>query len=381
MSNARNLANLLGTDTQIQTADIADAAFQANKNLIINGAMTVAQRNAGPTAIGSGYYTLDRFQTSKNNDGAFTNEQSTDHPNGAGNSLKWAVTTADTSVAAGQFLFFSQKIEAQDLQHLLYGTSSAKSLTLSFWVKSNKTGTYTIFVRKLDSTAYHFVHEYTISSANTWEKKEITISPTAGSTSFITSAAGVIDNDNGTGLQIGWNLAFGSTYNGATNNAWSSNTNHYATSNQVNWMDSTSNTFYLTEVQLEVGEQATPFEHRSYGDELARCQRYTWKLGGFGADQYLASTWLYFDGSTIHTGPYYCPVQMRADPSLTQYGTPVIKNNGTAQSGFNFTIAGGGKAQCFSIVAAKTSHGLSNTSVVGTNTPTTSDYFILDAEL
>ena len=309
MSNARNLANLLGTDTQIQTADIADAAFQANKNLIINGAMTVAQRNAGPTAIGSGYYTLDRFQTSKNNDGAFTNEQSTDHPNGAGNSLKWAVTTADTSVAAGQFLFFSQKIEAQDLQHLLYGTSSAKSLTLSFWVKSNKTGTYTIFVRKLDSTAYHFVHEYTISSADTWEKKEITISPTAGSTSFITSAAGVIDNDNGTGLQIGWNLAFGSTYNGATNNAWSSNTNHYATSNQVNWMDSTSNTFYLTEVQLELGSEATPFEHRSYGDELARCQRYYFLLHGnlFGNE--------YANAYTL--GQVFHPVEMRATPTYT----------------------------------------------------------------
>jgi hypothetical protein len=265
MSRARDFADLAGS---------ADAGGLTGRNLIINGAMQVAQRGAGPTAIGSGYYTLDRFQTNKDNDGAFTNEQSTDHPNGAGNSLKWAVTTADTSVDAGQFLYFNQKIEAQDLQHLLYGTSSAKSLTLSFWVKSNKTGTYTIFVRKLDSTAYHFVHEYTISSADTWEKKEITISPTAGSTSFITSAAGVIDNDNGTGLQIGWNLAFGSTYNGATNNAWSSNTNHYATSNQVNWMDSTSNTFYLTEVQLEVGEQATPFEHRSYGDELARCERY-----------------------------------------------------------------------------------------------------------
>ena len=331
MSNARNLANLLGTDTQIQTADIADAAFQANKNLIINGAMTVAQRNAGPTAIGSGYYTLDRFQTSKNNDGAFTNEQSTDHPNGAGNSLKWAVTTADTSVAAGQFLFFSQKIEAQDLQHLLYGTSSAKSLTLSFWVKSNKTGTYTIFVRKLDSTAYHFVHEYTISSANTWEKKEITISPTAGSTSFITSAAGVIDNDNGTGLQIGWNLAFGSTYNGATNNAWSSNANHYATSNQVNWMDSTSNTFYLTEVQLEVGSQATPFEHRSYGDELARCQRYYCKTYDDGVNPGTVTT----NGNVMNSldatqnyakATWDFPITMRTAPTIVLYNP----NNGTS---------------------------------------------------
>ena len=252
------------------------------RNLIINGAMQVAQRGVGPTAIGTGYYTVDRFKTQKNNDGAFTSEQSTDHPNGAGNSLKLAVTTADTSVAADQYLYMSHFIEAQNLQHLLYGTSSAKSLTLSFWVKSNKTGTYSFVIRKLDSTKYHLVHEYTIDSADTWEKKIITISPTAGSTSFITASAGAIANDNGRGLEIGFNLAWGSTYNGATNNAWSSNTNHYATSNQVNWMDSTSNNFYLTEVQLEVGENASDFEHRSFGEELALCQRYFqhWNLGG-----------------------------------------------------------------------------------------------------
>jgi len=273
------------TDDTITTDQIADTSVHGARNLVINGAMQVAQRGVGPTAIGSGYYTIDRFKTHKSNDGAFTTEQSTDHPDGSGNSLKFAVTTADTSVGASQYLYMSQHVEAQSLQHLLYGTSSAKSLTLSFWVKSNKTGIYSIVIRKTDTTAYHFVHEYTISSADTWEKKTITISPTAGSTSFITASGGAIANDNGSGLHIGWNLAFGSTYNGATNNAWSSNTSHFATSNQVNWMDSTSNNFYLTEVQLEVGSQGTPFEHRSFADELFRCQRYYREYGGNSANE------------------------------------------------------------------------------------------------
>ena len=320
MSKAAELAALIGSQTAL-----------SNRNLIINGAMQVAQRATGATAIGSGYYTVDRFQTSKSNDGAFTNEQSSDHPNGAGNSLKWAVTTADTSVAAGQFLYFGQKIEGQNLQRLLYGTSSAKSLTLSFWVKSNKTGTYTIFVRKLDNTAYHFVHEYTISSADTWEKKEITISPTAGSTSFITASAGAIDNDNGSGMMIGWNLAFGSTYNGATNNAWSSNTNHYATSNQVNWMDSTSNNFYLTEVQLEVGEHATPFEHRSFADELYRCKRYFQKSFNYDtAPENGGATGISYNGGILGycgsnnngalSGFHRFDPEMRTTPTVTTYG-------------------------------------------------------------
>ena len=334
MSRARDFADLAGS---------ADAGGLTGRNLIINGAMNVAQRATGATAIGSGYYTVDRFQTSKSNDGAFTNEQSTDHPNGSGNSLKWAVTTADTSVAAGQFLYFGQKIEGQNLQHLLYGTSSAKSLTLSFWVKSNKTGTYTIFVRKLDNTAYHFVHEYTISSADTWEKKEITISPTAGSTSFITASAGAIDNDTGSGMMIGWNLAFGSTYNGATNNAWSSNTNHYATSNQVNWMDSTSNNFYLTEVQLEVGEKATPFEHRSFIDEQQKCFRYYYDAKKANADQgnsyYYAPLHRYDShskGTTWEFATAQHPVRMRTAPTIT-----LIDGSGNTGKISHWTTGGG----------------------------------------
>jgi len=264
MSKAAELAALIGSQTAL-----------SHRNLIINGAYQVYQRATSATAAASSYETADRWINFEATDGAYTTEQSTDHPLGSGYSHKAQVTTADTSIGAAQYSYIAQRIEAQNLQHLLYGTSSAKSLTLSFYVKSNKTGTYCITIYKTDSTAYLFTKEYTISSANTWEKKEITISPTAGSTSLITASAGAIANDNGLGIEVGFHLALGSNFTGGTSDSWSAGSNnHYGTTNQVNWMDSTSNNFYLTEVQLELGEQPTPFEHRSFGDELARCQRY-----------------------------------------------------------------------------------------------------------
>ena len=244
------------------------------RNLIINGDMQCWQRTTAATAVTNAYATVDRFRFVEGTAGAYTSERSTDSPIGTGYSLKLQVTTADASMASGDYAYFQQVVEAQNLQPLQYGTSSAKTLTLSFWVKSSKTGTYTIALIKADSTQYNFVREYTISSANTWEKKTITISPTAGSTSFITSAAGGINNDNGVGFYVVWMLCSGTDLNGATNNAWSSNGLHYTTTNQVNWMDSTSNNFYLAQAQLEIGDVATDFEHEDIGTTLRKCKRY-----------------------------------------------------------------------------------------------------------
>ena len=261
-------------NTKIPPELVDDQVF-GRRNLVINGAMTVAQRGTSATAMTSGgIFLIDRFKCIESSNGEATVEQSTDTPAGFAKSLKLAVTTADTDMGGGQYSQIKYVVEAQDLQRLNYGTSDAETITLSFWVKSSKTGTYCISIVKHDSTAYFYVKEYTISSANTWEKKTITITPTAGSTTLITNSAGAIADDNGDGLQLGWFLSAGTTYNGATDDAWSSNSNHYATSNQVNWMDNTSNNFYLTGVQLEVGDTATPFEHRSVGEELSLCQRY-----------------------------------------------------------------------------------------------------------
>jgi hypothetical protein len=259
-----------------------EAPFVANnanfRNLIINGDMSIFQRATATTTVTSGeYQTADRFKLYENTDGAYTAElenlsvadQAT---TGQRTALELNVTTADGTIGSSQFAAIYHSIEAQFLQHILYGTSAAKDLTLSFWVKSNKTGTYCVAMDKNDNTAYRLPIEYTISSADTWEKKVIHISPTAGSTSLITASGAAMDNDNGTGMIVTFGLAWGSSYQG-TNNTWVTG-NAYATSNQVNWMDSTDNNFYITGVQLEVGDQATDFEHLPFDINLARCQRY-----------------------------------------------------------------------------------------------------------
>lgn len=297
-----------------------------NRNLIINGDMQCWQRATAATAAANGYSTVDRWYMTENTDGAYTTERSTDHPFGSGYSLKCQVTTADTSLSAGQSAFLDHYIEAQNLQHLNYGTSDAKSLTLSFWVKSNKTGTYTISLYKQDTTAYMYTKEYTISSANTWEKKTITISPTAGSTSFITSSGGAIANDNGLGLGLAHGLAWGSNFTGGTSDSWSSTVANYSTTNHVNWMDSTSNNFYLAQVQLEVGSTATEFQHESYGETLAKCQRYYYEIGGTAANDFAQKGYQAANQYEMNTLSH--PTTMRAAPTLTKSGTFNVTNIG-----------------------------------------------------
>ena len=232
------------------------------------------QRATSAVPAANGYNTVDRWKHFESGAGAFTTEQSTDHPTGTGYSLKCQVTTADTSIAAGEYAFTETNLEGQNLQQLQYGTSTAKDVTVSFWVKSNKTGIYCAAVYKHagSGTAYMYRKEYTIDAANTWEKKVVTISPTAGSTALITASAGAIPNSNAAGLSLVFGLAWGTNYHG-TDDTWQTGSG-YGTSNQVNWMDSTSNNFYLTEVQIEVGDTATDFEHRTFGDELQKCERY-----------------------------------------------------------------------------------------------------------
>ena len=286
------------------------------RNLIINGDMRIAQRSTSAVASGNpGIHTIDRFHVWNGTDGAWTSEQSTDAPAGFSNSFKAQCTTADTSLAAGQYAQFEQRIEAQNLQHLLYGTANAKTLTLSFHCKSNKTGTYGIAVYKEDSagslSTMLFPVDFSISSADTWEKKTITIS----TDSTIKGAAGGITDDNGSGLRIFWNLASGSTFRTGTNSTWSTNTNHFATSNQTtNWMDSTSNNFYITGVQLEVGDAATDFEHISRAENLLLCQRYYYRRAITIYDVVAVGHVLgNIAGYVIHT-----PCAMRIRPSVSQ---------------------------------------------------------------
>ena len=299
-------------------------------NFIINGDMAISQRSVSAVASGNGTYnTIDRWMTFDGNDGAFTSEQSTDSPEGFSNSLKLACTTADTSLAANTYASFTQVIEAQNLQSLDYGSSNAKPITLSFWVKSNKTGTYCIAVEKNDSTLYRFVKEYTISSANTWEYKTITILPDSN----IKAGAGAIANDNGAGITIGFVLKEGSNYEGATASAW--NTSKYTTSNQVNNMDSTSNTWYLTGVQLEIGEKATEFEHEPYETTLAKCHRYFVKINDdfTGSNAYHAWSSIRW-GSNQQFATVALPQPIRAQATVTITGTTGVtfKCDGSSDS-------------------------------------------------
>ena len=257
--------------TRIPAPAIADVREPNFRNIVINGDMQIAQRGTSQASITTaGYYTLDRVRTAINNGGTWTQSQSTEVPSGQGfaTSLKMDCTTADSSLSSGDYLHVQYPIEAQNLQYLNYGTDSAQTLTLSFWVRSNKTGTYCICLQKSDNTRYDYVAEYSISSADTWEKKTIIIAPDSN----IKAAGGAIDNDSGEGFKLKFTLL--SSGRTGTNNTWNSSTPADATSNQVNLADSTSNEWYVTGVQLEAGSVATDFEVVPYGQNLERCQRY-----------------------------------------------------------------------------------------------------------
>jgi len=334
MSKAAELAALI--------ANVNNGSSLANKNFIINGAMNVAQRGTSAVTAATNYHSVDRFKAWEDTDGAFTVEQSTTAPVGFAYSFKAQVTTADGTMGASQYSSLSQQIEGQNLQSLLYGTSSAKTITLSFHVRSSKTGSYSITFYKgarSGTSSYLFSKSYTIDSANTWEKKTITITPD----SQIKASAGAIANDNGIGIYLFWNLSGGTNQDDATDNAWSSNTSHYHTSSQVNWMDSTSNDFYLTGVQLEVGEKATEFEHEPFETTLRKCQRYFYRTPDGGSSgtstayQHLGNG--YMHNSTECISHFVFPEVMRSTPTCTFSGeVQLLDFSGARDPGSNIAF-------------------------------------------
>ena len=256
----------LKVDT-LQNATGENLVFN-NKNLLINGGMNIWQRGTSASSkTTSGYYTADRFRNTISSMGTWTYSQSTDVPSGQGfgYSLKLDCTTADASPAASDFHSLQHRIEGQNLQHLLKGSSSAKALTLSFWVKSNKTGTYIASIFDNDNSR-NISKSYTISSASTWEKKEIT---------FDGDTTGTLDNDNANSLQLEFFFGAGTDYSSGTlATSWESYTQANRAVGQVNLADSTSNEFYLTGCQMETGSVATDFEFEPYERTLSKCQRY-----------------------------------------------------------------------------------------------------------
>lgn len=287
-----------------------------NRNLVINGAMQVNQRgtqtvNASATAV----YGPDRFRI--NAGGGIDNfvgtiAQDSDVPAGSGfsNSLKITTTTAESAIAAGEYIYLHQTIESQNVQQLAYGTSSAKKVTLSFWVKSTITGTFALGLYKPDSTAQIHVKTYTISSASTWEYKTITFEANALS-------GGAIANDNGAGIEVAWHLAVGSTYKGTdTSSSWANYSNAaWGNGQGTDAVITTANaTYQITGVQLEVGDTATDFEHRTFADELAKCQRYFYSVTA-GADNTSVAVGAYYTATAVYATVFF-PVTMRTNPSL-----------------------------------------------------------------
>ncbi len=301
---------------------------QPFRNLIINGDMQIAQRGTSTTGLGdgdSGYYTCDRWAFTEGGSSAavFTQTQSTDVPTGQGfsTSLKMDCTTADTSLASNEIFRIDHRIEGQFLQHLAKGTSSAKKVTLSFWVKSSKTGTHIVRYKDQDNSR-HICAAYTIASADTWEHKTMT---------FDGDTTGAFDNDNAKSLQIEWYLFAGSDYtSGTLATSWASSTDANSGVGQVNVADSTSNNWYITGVQLEVGEIATDFEHLPFDVQLQRCQRYFEKSydlsvvpGTSAAYDGTILAAVIADGTTtrIVGNDMRFAVRKRAEPSVTIYAT------------------------------------------------------------
>jgi hypothetical protein len=283
------------------------------RNLIINGAMQVAQR--GTQAVGGStglhYGGCDRLRVyQETTASAYTLSQDTNVPTAQGfaKSFKLDVTTADASVAAGDRVDLIYRFEGQELQHIKKGTSSAESLTLSFWVSSPKTGTHIVEVYDADNNRQVSI-AYTVSTANTWEHKTVAIPA---------DTTGTLNNDANLSLQISWWLMAGSSYtSGTLSTSWSSQNANDRAVGQVNVMDSTSNNFYLTGIQLEVGDTATPFEHRSFAEEQTLCQRYYHQANFLAGPHYGGGALaMYCLNANEAGGTTTFPVTMRAAPTV-----------------------------------------------------------------
>jgi len=266
-----------GTTTLTLPATSSTLATQNSlgvRNLIINGDMRIDQRNGGAslTINADSLYTLDRWKTrSAGGTSKFSVQQSSTAPNDFSYSAL-ATSLATTTVGSGDVYCYEYKLEGLNVAHLKWGTANAKTVTLSFWVRSSLTGTFSGALKNENSNrSYPF--SYTISSANTWEQKSITISGDTTGTWLIT---------NVTGIRLYFSLGIGSTYQG-TAGAWAAS-NLFGATGEISLVGTSGATLYITGVQLEVGDTATPFEHRPYDMELQRCMRYFQHIGKYGGE-------------------------------------------------------------------------------------------------
>jgi len=354
MSQARNFADLLASgtvlsDTKLPTitsAKLDDNAIHGNRNLIINGAMQVAQRGTSTTSANSSTFFADRFYYESGSMDALVIDtaQVADAPVGTGlkYSIKATVTTPE--VGSGDTTEFAQVnmfLEHQDSsQKLAWGTSNAKPMTVSFYVKSSVTGVFLFTLHKSGGAAGFGTH-YTINSANTWEKKTIVI-PAATDSSWASLS------DNGRGIETRWSWRVGSNVTKTVDGNWDYTGGYFGFSNVSNtggdaFVTTNGATWQLTGVQYEIGETATPFEHRSYGDELARCQRYY-------VENTVCSSQADMDGANFMSARGFFPVSMRTVPTISNMAIQVSGNMNTGGS-INSTQASTESVSLFSIAS------------------------------
>ena len=299
----------VNVDKMTTSDGISSAGVYGFKNRLINGSMTISQRNGTTaTANGSNAYCLDRWAAYGNGVSKYTTTQSTTAPAGFSNSLL-VTSSAATSLASGDYYFLSQRIEGYNIADLGFGASGALTVTLSFWVRSSLTGTFGGSLQNgAENRSYPF--SYTISSANTWEQKSISI---AGDTT------GTWATGNTSGLEVNFGLGVGSTLGDGTAGAWVGS-DYRSTTGAVSVVGTSGATFYLTGVMLEKGSTATSFDYRPYTTELQLCQRYYYKIKADSGSSMFGSGYNY--SGTQALGLIKFGVTMRITPTaLEQNGT------------------------------------------------------------
>ena len=339
MSRARDIADLSSVSARLDTVGGSEGAL-SNRNVLINGAMNVAQRSTSETALGANtgtYRTVDRWKINTNGTaGRFTMTQDSSAPSGFANSTKFACTTADTSIAAGELFSFQQRIEGQNLQRFAKGTSDAKQFAVSFYVKGNANATYAVELIDQNNSYRHVNKTFNVTTD--WTRVEII---------FPADTTGTLNDDNNASLDLTFFLHAGSTYtSGTIQETWGALTQGNRAAGISSFFDSTSRTFFITGVQLEVGDTVTDFEHRSFGDELRRCQRYYQVLDSqFSNGAYYRYCNAFMSDATAGQGTYHFPVEMRATPTLTASGTIAVYDGANVLNAGTFVIGSDGSSR------------------------------------